>query len=342
VTVKHKKYLIVRPDRIGDVVLSTPIPREIKRSNPANYVAVMVTEYTKDLYLNNPCVDEIITFPKQDERISPTEYFSYLSLLRSYKFDYAFMLLPNERINYLLFLAGIRMRIGVGHKFFQFITNTKSVYRRKYNPLRHESDYCLDMLRKTGIEPSSINPEIYLTDEEKKKALELKKEMSPEGKLLIGINSTSGNSAPNITFSEYRKLIDLLLSFNEYKVVVTDYNPPSEIGSIESVFYPCKGKPLRESIVSISTLDLLISASTGPMHIASALAVPTISLFCPLTACSPVLWGPLGNRSRIILPEEGYCSYKCPGDPKKCNFSGEGGINSRKIFEQIKIFTGNA
>jgi len=72
------------------------------------------------------------------------------------------------------------------------------------------------------------------------------------------------------------------------------------------------------------------------MHIAAALKVKTLSLFCPLTACSPKLWGPKGNDSEIILPEDHYCQYKCPGDPKKCLFSGEEGINAQKVFERLK------
>jgi heptosyltransferase-2 len=70
------------------------------------------------------------------------------------------------------------------------------------------------------------------------------------------------------------------------------------------------------------------------MHIAAALKIKTLSIFCPLTACSPDLWGPLGNNSRIILPEKNYCEVVCPGDPKKCTFSGTGGINSKRVTEE--------
>jgi ADP-heptose:LPS heptosyltransferase len=68
----------------------------------------------------------------------------------------------------------------------------------------------------------------------------------------------------------------------------------------------------------LSQLTVLVSSSTGPMHIAAALGVPTVSLFCPLPACSPALWGPQGNASRCLLPPEGYCQGRCPGDPKRC------------------------
>ncbi|HSW56339.1 MAG TPA: glycosyltransferase family 9 protein, partial [Ignavibacteriaceae bacterium] len=139
-----------------------------------------------------------------------------------------------------------------------------------------------------------------------------------------------------------KKLIVRLAEEKNIRVVVTDNNPPDEIKSIERVIYPNIGSTLRESIINFATLDLLISASTGPMHICAALKVPTISMFCPLPACSPKLWGPLGNKSEIILPEENYCSTVCPGDPHICDFSGKGGIDSQIVFERVKNFINSA
>jgi ADP-heptose:LPS heptosyltransferase len=336
--VNYKRFLIIRQDRIGDVVLSTPLPREIKQKYPESFVAVMVTEYTRDIYSNNPYVDEVLILPPGNVKMSLKEYFALVKTLRRKGFDYAFMLLPEERINYLLFLSGIRIRIGVGHKFYQFITNTKSVNRRKYIPLRHEAGYCLDMLRKTGIEPVSEDPEIHLSDDEKKNSDEIKKILSPEGKKLIGINSTSGNSAPNMPPEEYRQVIKYLLDSNKYEVAVTDYNPPAETDNLKGAHYICKGKSLRESILNIAALDLIVSSSTGPMHIASALKIPAVALFCPMTACSPELWGPKGNNARIIMPDAGYCSNRCPGDPKRCTFRGEGGINASLVYQKVSEF----
>ena len=51
---KQLRILVARIDRIGDVVLSTPIPREIKRVYPDSFVSVLARHYTKDIYLNNP------------------------------------------------------------------------------------------------------------------------------------------------------------------------------------------------------------------------------------------------------------------------------------------------
>jgi len=336
-TRKQLRILIARIDRIGDVVLSTPIPREIKRQHPDSFVSVLVRKYTKDIYLNNPNVDEIILYDSEHEN-NPKTFSQLVKEIGKFKFTHAFMLLPNERLNWILFFSRIPIRIGVGHKLYQFLSFSKYVDRKKYIPLRHEADYCLDMVRKIGIKPQSLNPEIFLTDEEKKTTKELKKNFSPDDEKVIGINTTSGKSSPNLKTDEYKKLILQLLEESNVRVLVTDNNPPDEIKNLPDVVYLNVGCTLRESIINFSTLDMLVSASTGPMHICAALKVPTVSLFCPLTACSPKLWGPLGNKSEIILPEENYCSNVCPGDPHNCDFSGSGGIDSDKVLEKIKSF----
>ncbi len=278
------RLLITRVDRIGDVVLSTPIPREVKRKYPNSFVAVLVRDYTKAIYKNNPYVDEIIVYDKDENDFN---FRQMMKRLRKYKFNYAFMLLPDERLNWLLFISGIKTRIGVGRKLYQFLSFTKYINRRKYIPLRHEADYCLDMIRKIGIEPQSINPEIFLSNDEKHEVSEVKKTLRSNKKIIIGINSTSGNSAPNLRPEEYKKIINKLLEIDNIKVVVTDYNPPAELQNINGVDCINIGRPLRESILNSAAVDILISSSTGPMHIAAALNIKTISLFCPLTACSP-------------------------------------------------------
>ena len=333
---KQLRFLIARIDRIGDVVLSTPLPREIKKKYPNSFVAVLVKHYTKDIYLNNPNVDEIITYDNPDK--TEKSFWELVREIKRFKFSHAFMLLPNEKLNYVLFAAGIKYRVGVGHKLYQFLTFTKYVDRKKYIPLRHEADYCLDMIRKIGIQVQSILPLIHLTDTERVKVDDFRKKYLGINQKLIGINISSGNSAPNLNESEYKKLILMLKQNLDYKIAVMDNNILSEIDNIENVLYPNKGNTLRNSIINLASLDLLISNSTGPMHICAALKVPTVSLFCPLTACSPKLWGPLGNKSEIIMPTQNYCSTQCPIDPKKCDYSKEGGLNAVTIAEKVDHF----
>lgn len=333
---KQKRILIVRQDRIGDVVLSTPIPLAIKKQWTDSFVAVLVKNYTKDIYLNNPYVDKILCF----EELDYSDFKSFVKAIkkiRQYKFTHALMLLPSEKINYLLFFSGIKNRIGVGYKFYQFITFVKGISRKKYKPLRHEADYSMDLARNLGVKQNELVPEIYLNNDEKEKVKIIKKDLLLNKKFLVGIHITSGNSAPNLSEEDYLKLITELSKFKNYKIVITDNVVPKIIQNIENVDYPNANLSLRESILNFAALDCLISASTGPMHIASALKVNTVSIFCPLEACSPKLWGPLGNNHKIILPRENYCNTVCPGNPKICSYKGE----SEAIIKEIVISVQN-
>lgn len=331
---RNKRILIVRPDRIGDVVLSTPLPREIKKTYPNSFIAVMLRNYTKDIYQNNPYVDEIILIDDYDDGSIET-FWKKVNEIKKYKFTHSLTLLPTERLNYLLFFAGIPYRVGVGHKLYQFLTFTRYVSRNKYIPLRHEADYCMDLARKIGVVTENLDTEIFLTDEEKNNAIELRNNLVNGKKFLIGIHITSGNSAPNWTSAAYKELIEAIIDSNDFQIVITDNKIPDPLANLKNVFYPNINKTLRESIITFSALDLLISSSTGPMHLCAALKVKTLSMFCPLTACSPKLWGPLGNENKILLPSENYCSNKCPGNPKKCTFEGEGGISVNQVITTL-------
>ena len=333
---KQLKFLIARIDRIGDVVLSTPLPREIKKKYPNSYISILVKNYTKDIYLNNPFVDSIITF--DNENSTEKSFWSLVKEIRSLHFTHAFMLLPQEKLNYVLFASGIPYRVGVGHRLFQFLTFTKYINRKKYNPLRHESEYCLDMLRKVGIEVESNLPDIFLDKNETEQVKNNKEKLKEGKKIIIGVNVSSGNSAPNLTMEEYKKLILNLKENNNYKILVMDKIIPEDIDNISDVLYPNIGNNLRDSIINFACLDMLISNSTGPMHICAALKIPTLALFCPLTACSPKLWGPVGNKSEIILPTQEYCNKNCPIDPKKCDYSKEGGLKAEYIVERTNHF----
>lgn len=330
----NKKILIIRTDRIGDVILSTPLIKAIKGVFPDSFLAFMCQEKTSEILINNNYLDEIITYDKEKSM------FFYVKLLKKLKFDIALLLLPTEKLAWILFFAGIKERITFGWKPYQALTFMKMVSRNKYIPLRHEADYCMDLARKIGVLNAELIPEINLTPSEIEKAKTLVNKSKNE--FIIGINPFSGKSAPNWKIEKY---IELTKDISDRYENIMIYFHVEGYNDIENFFDKSQKKkivflknlPIREYILYISKFDVMISASTGPMHIAAALRVQTLSIFCPMTACSPKLWGPLGNVSKILLPPDDYCKSKCPGDPHICTF--EGGIETNDIIKEIdKIF----
>ncbi len=328
-----KRILIIRQDRIGDAVLATAIPREIKKCWPDSHVAVLVRSYTKPLFTHNPHVDAVISDDHTPDTRQQT-FWPMVRELRRHRFTHALMLLPEARINYMTFCAGIPFRVGHGIILFHALTLTRPVMTRKFRKGRHEGDYSMDLARSIGVKTNDVSPEIHLTHEENERAMTQAAHWGG-GKKMIGLHATSGQSAPNWHPAAWAELAQLLQKHDSVQVVVTDNSIPGELKNLPGVLYPNEGVELREALVNIRALDSLVSASTGPMHMAAALKVPTLSLFCPLPSCEPALWGPLGNEGQFVLPEEEYCRDKCPGDPHVCRLVGSTLASPAEVARRI-------
>jgi len=318
---KPRRILIIRPDRIGDVVLTTPLIRAVKKSFPHSFVGVMVNSVSGVLLQNNPNIDVLITDDPLGKDSGKSGFWNQVNTVRKMNFDTGLMPLPRERHAWMMLLAGIKKRIGVGGKIYQIITGTRTVSRNKYIPLRHEADYVMDLGRKIGVIDNDISPELFVSDKEREQAKQLLFNAGFDlSKPIIGINPSSNKSVPNWTPVRYVELINALPDNYQYFINIGVHNEELEKHFLQfkSKHLVYSGDDLRELIALCSFCSVLVSSSTGTQHIAAALKVPTVTMFCPLTACSPKLWGSLGNRSEAILPPVGYCQDRCPGNPKIC------------------------
>ncbi|HTX17990.1 MAG TPA: glycosyltransferase family 9 protein [Bacteroidota bacterium] len=335
-----ERILIIRPDRIGDVVLTTPLIRSVRESFPDSFIAVMVHPSNTPLLEGNPRIDRILTDDPTGVDSGRRGFWKQVERLRDYRFDTGLMPFPRERHAWMMFLSGIKKRVGVGHKLYQMLTFTRYVERHKYVPLRHESEYMLDLAAKIGAMSIVRTPELFLSQEEKEAARRYLVAMgAKEGLPTVGTNPFSRSSSPNWRFERYSALIESLLG--DFNVVINlgphESGQRPRLAHLEDKGAIVLQQSLREHMATVSQMDVLVSSSTGSMHIAAALGIPTVSLFCPLTACSPMLWGPVGNRSAVLLPSPGYCQTRCPGDPKVCPLED---IEVDRVLKEIQGLVG--
>src|SRR3989339_1645400 len=83
-----KNILIIRPDMIGDCMLITPAISLIKEKYPQAKISVLCKSYTKDIFLSNPDVDEVIEDWIAKKRASLTRGFrKYAEFIKSKNFD---------------------------------------------------------------------------------------------------------------------------------------------------------------------------------------------------------------------------------------------------------------
>ena len=340
---RHRRILVVRPDRIGDVTLATPVIRALRQRFPNAYLAALVRPATEPVLRLNPHLDEILVDDWEQAHAGWRGFFDRLRMLRHRRFDTALMLLPTERHAWMTFLAGIRTRVGVGTKLYQVITFARSVSRNKYIPLRHEADYCMDLARAIGVRSDDLRSEAFLADTERSEArARLRAAGRIEGRLLVSVHPESGRSAPNWTLTMYRDFVWKMTETLPDAQALILYTPGN--AEARALFEPLRERgvlipdpgDLRLLMGMIAEADVVISASTGPMHLAASLGTPTVSLFCPLTACSPKLWGPQGNSSITLLPPDQYCQTRCPGDPHICTL--EDGITFDAVINAIRNY----
>lgn len=342
------RILVVRPDRVGDVVLSTPVYHTLKQSFSDCYVGALVSSYTSPLLKENPYIDAVITDDGKRNEVGGSSFRAKIKEISSHKFDIALVLMPTKRHAYMAFLAGIPYRVGVGHILYEVITMMHGVSRRKYNPLRHESDYMLDLVRSILPPRRAMErdiwrkPEIFLTEDEREWARQyLHGKGLDTSKHIVCLHPGSGHSSPNWEVGRYA---DLCRLFDDAYIQVLVTGSESEkdyedafAGTGGSLVKAAFGElSLRELAAVESQADVFVSSSTGPMHVAAAVGTPTVSMFCPLTACSPVLWGPIGNAATVILPPDGFCRTRCPGDPHVCTYESAGeGTKVETVFQAV-------
>ena len=296
------RILISRTDGIGDLLLTTPLIHSLKTSYPGAKITVLVSKYANDLLLNNPDVDSTIIYDKKERKTA-------LPAIKSGEFDAVVAAYPRPELAWLFFRAGIPQRYGTASRWYSIFYNRPVRMSRKKSE-RSEADYNIMAAGKLLDLVTADREYYYITEDEKKKGLEYleKKGLKPG---FIILHPGSKGSAWNLSEAAYAKLANELLK-NGYSVLLTGGNPEKCMLRRINDYVTESGKlfimeeelSLRELAAVIYHSAALISSSTGPMHIAAALGVRTLSFFPPdnIAAMKPRRWAPLGNKQAIIQP----------------------------------------
>jgi len=306
-----KRILIVRTDRIGDVLLSTPVIKTLRDNYPQAYIAMMVNPYAKDIVEGNPYLDEVIVYDKGSLHKNWFNSARFALRLKRKKFDLSIILHPTNRIHLITFFAGIPKRIGYDLKAGFLLTD--KIKHTKQLGEKHELEYNLDLVRYLGIKPQ--DKDLYIPKnpgaERWAEELLLQERISPQDKLLAIHPGASCPSKlwPNANFSE---LADRLVDKYGFKVLVLA--GPKDMQKAETVVknmrHPAINLGGKTSVLQLASIlrrcILFISNDSGPVHVSSAVGTPVISLFGRAQkGLSPKRWGPLGQKSRFLHKEVG-------------------------------------
>ena len=332
-----KNILIVRTDRIGDVVLSLPLASIIKKHFPECTVTFLLREYTEPLATNNPDIDEVITLKEVNGKPSVKEN---VQLLKN-KFDVSIVAYPTYPIALILFLSNIKTRIGTGYRWYSFLFNKKNYEHRKDGKY-HELEYNVHLLRQLGIDEKvteenvlyGITPSIENVEKLKKDLNELGINIS---KPVIIIHPGSGGSAIDLPISKMKEIIKNLLD-EDAEILITGTTAETELCQslvVNKSTINLAGKyNLGELIALINQCDVMIANSTGPIHIAAALGKNVVGFYPKFIVASEKRWGPYTNKKNIFTPEID-CSNCTRRQCEKLNCMDS--IRSGKVIQAVKI-----
>lgn len=312
---KNRRILILRNDRIGDVLLSTPVIKALRQKFPQAYISMLVAPVARDIVEGNPYLDEVIIYDKDIKHKKWMRTLKFAAKLKKKKFDLAVNLHPTNRTNILIFLAGIPVRLGYNRKLGFLLTHRKE--HLKQEGLKHEAEYNFDLLKVLGVtgDPSDLFMPIK-TDSDLYADELFRREGIKSSDNLLAINP--GASCPSKVWpvERFAQVAEKLAARYGFKILILSGPKDMALANKISLHYGAKGKiinlagktSLSQMASIIKRCTLFISNDSGPVHMASALGTPVISIFGRnQPGLSPKRWGPLGKADKYIHKEEAAC-----------------------------------
>ena len=107
-----KKILIFHTAFIGDIVLSTPLVKNIKKLYPNSEITYVTTPAGRVVLSNNPYLKEVIAYDKRGKNKGFKGMLNLAKQLRNKKFDITYIPHRYLRSSLICFLAKIPSRIG--------------------------------------------------------------------------------------------------------------------------------------------------------------------------------------------------------------------------------------
>jgi|SRR5690554_1018218 len=273
---RYKKILIVQTAFIGDVILITSLIRETKKLFPEAEIDILVIPSTASILANNPYLHKIVVFDKKKKKIP--SFLKAMREIRSKNYDLA--LIPHSSFTtaFLVFMSGIRERIGFTRKLRALFLTKKILPPKNIHRLERN----LSLLQPFGLYDKDIRTELYPTDIDRKKADSIK---LPENKLLISVAPGSVWKTKCWPEEYYSELMNSLKDVADFLMIGSKQeeelcrNILTTSGST-GINYAGKTSIL-ESAALIEKSDLLLCNDSGAMHIANAMKTRVIAFFGP-------------------------------------------------------------
>ncbi|MBI3324562.1 MAG: glycosyltransferase family 9 protein [Candidatus Omnitrophica bacterium] len=307
------RIVVIRLDRIGDVVLSTPVIQALREAFPSAFIAMMVRPVCRELVEGNPSLNEVVLYDKDGAHRGWLGGLRFALGLRRFGFDTALVLHPTVRSHVMVWLAGIPARIGYGRKAGWLLT--RRLPHRKHEGAKSEAAYALEMLRAVGIEPAQPPPAplvpIRPEAQARVDAWLMQQGIAP-GQLAIAVHPAASARSKRWSAERFAEVADRLIAQHQARIVLIA--GPRDAGQAQAMERAMRHRAVSAvgqlSLGELACLfvrcRLLIANDSGPVHIAAAVGTPVVAIFGRnQPGLGATRWGPVGPGHTILQKDVG-------------------------------------
>lgn len=294
--------MLSRPDRIGDVIISSSCLRAVKERFPDAKLYWLVRESMRPLFFEHPGFTELIPLPETDIENRLSE------VLVEKQIDVVVHLEAHREVEAAAAKAGIGQRIGFSLLGEQHLTHPVPYEKKKGEKL--EALYNFDLLRLLGVEsPEKLQPWITINPQAEKRAEHLLKEAGVSAPFAAFHLSAHGKK-PIVPPELMAQIASWLIREKGFAVCLLgmEADKPEErlflkhIGQLsDAVFNLCGRTHLDESAAILQRAVVMVTRDSGPAHLSAALGTPTVTFIVePSPEKKATRWHPLGDFSWVI------------------------------------------
>jgi len=312
-----KTFLISRTDSIGDVILTLPIAGVLKALYPGCKVMFLGKSYTRPVVEACTMVDAFYDW----NEVAGKGMLAQSEFLKATTADVILHIFPNKEIAIAAMKSAIPLRIGSTGRLWHYWTCNSLVALSRRRSKLHEAQLNLKLLKPLGYTRELGLNEIYsyfhltrfINLDPRMKAL-----ITHDKKNVI-LHPLSKGSAREWGMENFIELAKLLVP-EEYNVFVTGTREEGQDIKSSGIFsiphvYDLTGRfSLSELIAFIAEADILVAASTGPLHLAAAMGKRAIGIYPPIKPMHPGRWAPIGPKAVYIVSDKPCSDCRYGGD----------------------------
>lgn len=286
--------ILSRTDSIGDVVLTLPMAGYLKKFFPKCKIIFLGRNYTRDVVALSEHIDEFLSWDDVEAR-------------KNLKADCIIHVFPVKEIAQQAKQNGIKLRVGTTNRLYHWMTCNELINLSRKNSPLHESQLNLKLLSFLNIPTEVALQEVKnFYGFTKAESLEEKfQNLIDQSKTNVILHPKSKGSAREWGLENFSALIDSL-DRDRFKVFISGTKDEGVLvkpllEKHKDVVDLTGQLSLKQFISFINHADALVAASTGPLHIASALGKKAIGLFAPMRPIHPGRWMPVGEKANYLV-----------------------------------------